>query len=259
MSVRERTEDTWPPSDELELHTAGWPLRASWNDDAVILRLWTATHTAPPVKGLAIEVGRLLIEVASTGSMRLLRPEYREIMLTEPYTETPDPLEIELLGEESEEPGSPSTSVLLRAVADLRAAMSLTQKQLATYIGLSPSTVMGWKRNRSLHPRHPQIPILLRLWSAVAGAQEELGSNEALRLIYASAHQPLGGGPDAGALAEILIAAAEAASLAAFKDDDGYESTTATALTRVELEAEERELHTALNQYLDGPGASALE
>lgn len=259
MNVQERTENEWVLIDELELHTAGSPVRTSWRVGAPALHFWRAAHTAPPVSGFASAVGRLLIEVQGTGTMRVWRPEYREIMVAEPYTDTLELLDVKLAAQESAEPGSPSAAVLLRGVEELIAALSVTQKRLATFLGISPSTVMAWKRDLTVHPRHAQIPTLLRLWAAVAGAQEELGTDETLHVIYASPSRPLGEHADAEALAEALIVAVQASSLAAFETDDGYDSTSAPPLTLAELEAGERELRTALNQYLEGPGAPAPE
>lgn len=152
---------------------------------------------------------------------------------------------------ESDEPGAPSASILLRAFADLTQRLSLTQDNLARYVGIGPTTVMAWKRDRGIHPRHARIPALLSLWAAVSGAVEGFGEEETLRRIWASGNS--GGAPALAAdeLAQQLIAAADEAARDE-EEDDGYDSATAALLTTEELAAGERELSTGLSDYLEG-------
>lgn len=255
MNVQERTDGDWMAGEELELSTAGSPVAAIWWPSLTTRHGWSTTHTATPLSGFAETVGRLLIEVPATGTGRRRRPEFREVMFAELFTELPDTS----LAEASEAPGAPGAAILLRAIKELTEWLNLTQKQLAGFVEISPSTVMAWKRDLTVHPRHSQISTLLSLWAAVSGAREEVGASETTRLIWTSPSRPLGENPDASAVATALIMVAETASLAAFELDDGYDSTTALPTPIAELEAGERELSAALNQHLGGLGEPATE
>lgn len=163
--------------------------------------------------------------------------------------------------EQSMDAGASTAGILLTAVAELSAWLSLNQQQIARLVGISPSTIMAWKRSPSTHPRHSSIPSLLRLWAAVASAREELGDSATLQLIWGSQGHPGEGAIAMGAndLAERLLAAAEAASLAAFEDTGDYDPERATRLSAGQLATDEEALSRRLNEYIADSGESTAE
>ena len=144
-------------------------------------------------------------------------------------------------------PGTPTAVVLVEAVAQLRQWLAMTQTQLASYMDISASTFMAWRRDLPEHPRHPRIPALLNLWSSAASARAELSESDFKKLVWG---RVAGGAPAAepGALAESLLQAATEASDAAFFAGDDYDPETATMPTLEDLEESEAALHVQLQQ-----------
>lgn len=143
--------------------------------------------------------------------------------------------------------GAPKVDVLLGAVEDLTAWTGLTKQKLAKYVGVSYSTILSWRREKPVHPRHPRIPTLLTLWSAVSGALEEFGVEDAARMVWAAGKtgdgQPAIPADD---LAAWLIDETSEANLSEFLTEDGYEAGTAPVADVEELTAAEGRLHAAL-------------
>ncbi len=207
---------------------------------------FTMMQTAPPLRHSAADVaGKIIARQELTRSVRagIGRAAFMIVYL--------DDVE----QEDGAEPGSPNAAVLLSAIKDLTAWMNLNQQQTATYLGISPQTVMAWRRERPKRPRHPQIPTLLRLWAAVSGAIEELGSTETLQLIWGSGSQTVRGVPNLAPddLAEVLIDRADQASIARFDVDDGYTPATAEPVPAEDIEAGELDLSRALTEHIEGP------
>lgn len=151
------------------------------------------------------------------------------------------------------EAGAPTAALLLAALRELRTWMLLSQEQICQYLSISPSTVMAWKRERDIHPRHPQMSSLLRLWAAVAGAQEEFGEEGMQRLV--GPHRTHDGHfmmPPAE-LATLLLDAADEAGMAALVSDE-YDPEAPLRPSVAEIEAGERELSDSLTKYLEGLG-----
>jgi DNA-binding transcriptional regulator YiaG len=123
---------------------------------------------------------------------------------------------------ESDEVGAPSSALLVDAVAQLRVWLRMQQKDLATYVGISNSTVMAWKREAPRYPRHKRIPVLLSLWAAVAAARDELGDEATSRLIWGRGEEANSPAVPAEELTEVLLGAATEASDASWLEDDGY-------------------------------------
>lgn len=123
---------------------------------------------------------------------------------------------------DSDEVGAASSGVLVEAFDALRGWLQMRQIELAAYVGISPSTVMAWKREATRYPRHARIPALLTLWSAVAAARAELGAEGTSQLIWSSGREGYAPAVAADELADLLMEAATEASNAAWLDDDGY-------------------------------------
>lgn len=123
---------------------------------------------------------------------------------------------------ENTEVGAPSTTLLVEAIDQLRAWLPIQQQDLARYVGISPSTIMSWKREAPRFPRHRSIPALLALRAAVVAARAEVGQEAAIGLIWARGEKA--GAPTVrpAELAETLLAAATEASNTAWLEDDGY-------------------------------------
>jgi len=163
--------------------------------------------------------------------------------------------------EQSTEAGSPAATILLQATAELSHWLRLNQRQVTKLVGISPSTVMAWKRAPATHPRHPNIPRLLRLWAATAGARDELGDTATLQLVWGSREHP---GHDAVALsaddlAEKLLVAAEAASLEAFESANEYDFTTNARTLTGQLAEDEEALSRSLGEDVTDSGESTAE
>lgn len=156
-------------------------------------------------------------------------------------------------------PGAPSAVLLVSAAAELGSWLSLTQQQVMYLVGMSPSTVMAWKREPATHPRQKNIPILIRLWAAVSGARQQFGPDETLRMVWRHVDTPgeKTDGVLADQLANDLINETEAASQAELALDDGYDPEAPLLVDVEELEAGELELSAVLTQYLEKgePGA----
>ncbi|MDT5029998.1 MAG: hypothetical protein QOC94_169 [Actinoplanes sp.] len=163
--------------------------------------------------------------------------------------------------EQSTEAGSPAATVLLQATAELSHWLRLNQRQVAKLVGISPSTVMAWKRAPATHPRHPNIPRLLRLWAATSGARDELGDTTTLQLVWGSHEHPGRDSVALGAddLAEKLLAAAEAASLEAFERTSEYEFSTAVRPSTGQLAEDEEALRRSLGEDFTDSGESTAE
>lgn len=208
------------------------------------------SRTVTPVS-VNVEVAGHLISLGDlTDIVLFVEPGFRQQLVALEYEPEPP---------ENDEPGAPSAAVLLRAFAELTQRLSLTQDNLARYVGIGPTTVMAWKRERSIHPRHPRVPLLLSLWAAVSGAFEELGEAETLRRVWASGSGASDGLPGlpADELAEQLIVAADEAARDD-DEDDGYDPATAALLTTEEIAAGEQELSIGLGDYLEGRDESGL-
>lgn len=162
-------------------------------------------------------------------------------------------------GEADERPGAPSTGVLLAAVRDLRQWTTLTQAQLCEYLGISRSTVMMWKREQTAHPRHGQIPTLVRLWAALAAARDEFGDEAGSRLFWQTASRGADQLPSLPAeeLAERMLTLADEASRAAF--DDSYDVHGAVPAAIEDLEAGELELREQQSAPVEDTGLTDRE
>lgn len=147
----------------------------------------------------------------------------------------------------SDDLGAPKIDVLLEAVENLTAWTAMTKQALSKYVGISYSTVLSWRRERPSRPRHRNIPTLLTLWSAVSGAQEEFGVEDAARMVWAAGKTDTGmPAIPASELATWLVQETSEASLADFLTDDGYVAGTAPVPDVQELAEAEGRLHTAL-------------
>ena len=83
----------------------------------------------------------------------------------------------------AEDASPTSAEMLLGALDDLRTWLALSQDRVSQIVQISSSTVMAWRRNPLVRPRHPHTQTLVRLWAAMASAREELGEEAALRLV----------------------------------------------------------------------------
>lgn len=151
------------------------------------------------------------------------------------------------LGRSDADLGAPKVDVLLGAVEDLTVWTGMTKQALSKYVGVSYSTVLSWRRERPSRPRHAHIPTLLALWSAVSGAQEEFGAEDAVRMVWA-AGKTLDGLPafPAEELANWIVDQTTEANLSDFLSDDGYVAGTAPVPDVEELAVAEGQLHAAL-------------
>jgi hypothetical protein len=155
--------------------------------------------------------------------------------------------------------GAPNVDVLLGAFSDLTSWLGVTKQNLARYLQISPSTVMAWRRERPAYPRHRSISTLLTLWSAVSGARDEFGAEQAVLMAWSSGRRTDAGVPalPASALADWLIKETSEANLADFLNDDGYQPGTAPLPTVEDLTAAEAGLHSTLNTPLAGSDDTA--
>lgn len=147
---------------------------------------------------------------------------------------------------DSDEVGAASSGVLVEAFEALRGWLQMRQVDLAAYVGISPSTVMAWKREATRYPRHARIPALLTLWSAVAAARAELGAEGTSQLIWRSGRDGYAPAVPADELAELLMEAASEASDGAWLADDGYISGESTMPSVDELYEAESQLAQGL-------------
>ena len=211
--------------------------------------------TANPLGSFADDAAKVIAVGELTGSFRSYKTGVINVLVADrgetSYTVVTVDDAAEDAVEETIEPGAPNAAVLLQAVAELRRWLDVTQDALCEYVGISRSTVMLWKRNPAVHPRHPRIPVLLGLWAAVAGAVEELGQDETTRLVYGPGRFQASGAVPVEALTEVLLDAADEASLRALEQTE-YDPETATPMTVDEIEDGERQLHEALTQPLEG-------
>ena len=214
-------------------------------------KVWV--HTASPVGSYAEMMTHVIAVHDLTAQGRSWRPGVVQILVAgdvgTPFELVSTPNETV---EEETEAGAPSAALLLSAFRELTAWLGTTQEKLCEYVGISRSTVMAWKRDQSVHPRHAQIPALLGLWAAVSGAKDELGDEATLRLVYGA-----GFGIDRAVrveeLTDRLLDAADEASIAALNASQ-YDSATAVEMTVEEIEAGERALSRSLTQHLEGSG-----
>jgi len=225
----------------LALHRQGWGLgeptgsEVSNNFDLLgqVVKQFTPTRPAKvflPMISVVIVVGDA-VNMIPTGPPKQVRggvPAEDEIVLLE----------------ESTESGAPSAALLSGAVRDLQSWLYLTQDQVCRYLRVSRSTVMAWRRDPGIHPRHAQIPLLLHLWAAVSGAREQFGGEATRQRIHQ--YGPLTDrdhGPEA--FAEVLLAAVDEASIRAL-DESKFSAAAAWDVTAKELETAEEELSDAL-------------
>ncbi|MGQ0631963.1 MAG: hypothetical protein ACT4P1_13070 [Sporichthyaceae bacterium] len=201
---------------------------------------WLTPSTTAP--GSFIDVAARIIEVPSvTEAARTGEPWIAEDLVEA----DPEPA----LG------GSPEAALLLLAMRDVSTWLSMTQDQVCRYLGVSPSTVMAWKREPRVHPRHRRVPAVLRLWAALSGAREELGEEATARIVWTHRQgtDVLGVTPEE--LAETLLSAADESSLAGV-DDDGYDPLSPVDLDRDDLARNELALSASLRDELGEHGGT---
>jgi len=216
-------------------------------------------QTASPLNEFVDNANRMIDADDATEARRQSRSGVIEVFVA---TADDGQLEDTQDVEQSTEPGAPAAAILLRATAELSDWLRLNQRQVAKLVGISPSTVMAWKRAPATHPRHPNIPRLLRLWAAASGAQEELGDTATLQLIWGSRQHPGGGGGntlDADELTEKLLAAAEASSFEAFESTSDYDSSDAIRPSTGQLAEDEETLSRSLGADFTNTGESTVE
>lgn len=124
-----------------------------------------------------------------------------------------------------EEPAATNAEMHLAAFDDLLTWLPLSQERLAQVVGISTSTVMAWRREPHVRPRHRNAQTLIRLWAAVASAREELGDERTLRLLAEGPQSVIGvrQALPAEEIIERLNLAAERASDAALDEAWGAE------------------------------------
>ena len=215
-------------------------------------------QTASPLNEFVEHANRMIDAEDATEVRRPWRPGVTIVFVAAP-AEWPHvgPAETE----QNNDPGAPSASILLMAATELSSWLSLTQQQVATMVGMSPSTIMAWRRSPLTHPRHASIPTLLRLWAAVAGARDELGEAATLQLVWGSRGRPARGAVALGAddIAEKLLAAAEASSLAGLMDTHDYDVDDVIRPAAGQLAADEETLSSDLNKYIADAGEPTVE
>ncbi len=250
MTLLDRT--TWHADEDDELDAVlGYPCPHRG------LRKWE--HTGSGVPGDFELFSQVVQKVDPTRPAKVLRPKIGVRVVVGDDVPRPGSLERAPGGlpagddvdlpEESTETGAPSAALLLGAVRDLQSWLSLTQDQVCEYVGVSRSTVMAWRRNPAIHPRHPRLPLLLHLWAAVGGAREEFGAERTARLVHQRGRLTDGDqGPDV--LAEVLLDAVENASVRAL-EESSYCAASAPDMTAGEIEAGEAELSDALTRAVE--------
>jgi transcriptional regulator with XRE-family HTH domain len=216
------------------------------------------TQTASPVNEFVEHANRMIDVGDATEVRRSLRPGVRRVFVA---TSSDESLTEPLEAEQSNEPGAPSANILLTAATELSSWLSLTQQQVAKLVGMSPSTIMAWRRSPLTHPRHASIPTLLRLWAAVAGARDELGEAATLQLVWGSRGRKKRGAVTMRAddLAEKLLAAAETSSLAGLLDTVDYDHQEAIRPAAGQLAEDEETLSKDLNKYIADAGEPTAE
>jgi hypothetical protein len=131
--------------------------------------------------------------------------------------------------------------MLLGALDDLRSWLALSQDRVSQIVQISPSTVMAWRRNPLVRPRHPHTQTLVRLWAAMASAREELGEEGALRLVMGGSEPLIQRRTNApaedviAALNEAAEAASDSALDAAWESDAVWDEPVAEDLAADEL------------------------
>lgn len=215
-------------------------------------------QTASPLNGFVDNANRMINADDATAPRRPSRFGVIEVFVAEAENASPR------MGQEVEqnpEPGASAAAILLTATGQLSTWLNLNQKQISALVGISPSTVMAWRRAPATHPRHSNVPRLLRLWAAVSSAREELGEIETLQLVYGSREHVARNAVSLNAdeLTEKLLAAAEAASLEAFEDTSGYDPDGAVRPSTGQLAGDEEMLTRSLAENLMDSGESATE
>lgn len=147
---------------------------------------------------------------------------------------------------------APSELISLKAFNELQQWMSMTQKQLAKVLGISTSTVMSWKRDAKVQPRHPGIPSLIRLWAAMAAAREELGETKTRQLLWGwHGSMPFKTRLDPEETANRLMEAAEESSRKALNETSGYSTAAKERVVLEDLELAELERHSKLTEFFE--------
>ncbi|MEP9362942.1 hypothetical protein ABLE68_08260 [Nocardioides sp. CN2-186] len=253
----------WPRRDQQTLP----PLDAGFCDAAHIVIAWTPTNL-PNWTNLTAHVRNVyfaenigeLVEGSWIG-FTFDAPDHRDLQgLADAVTAG---LDLDYVSDTNSgadiasEVGAPSSALLVEAVAQLRSWLSMRQQDLATYLRISNSTIMSWKREAPQYPRHPNIPALLSLWSALASARAELGDAATSQLVWNSGTDNGAPAVPADDLIELLIGAATAASDAAWLEDDGY----VPGQTPLPAADHYLENETALSEHLDlvGGGQNSLD
>lgn len=209
----------WPRCTEQTLP----PVSDAFREAAAVVKVWTPTNL-PVWAASTAHVCKVYSAVpvdpdSWTGQTFLADlTRYPEEPVEVVVTGADEPADVG----ESDEVGAPSAALLVEAVAQLRAWLRMQQKDIATYLGISNSTVMAWKREAPRYPRHRRIPVLLSLWAAVASARDELGDETTSQLIWGRGEEASSPAVPAEELTELLLAAATEASDAAWLEDDGY-------------------------------------
>lgn len=220
---------------------------AYWEDeDAVFLQRRQVQHTAFPVGSVPEAIGHIVPAMPHTAFERVKAPVVLDLITLVLVSEL-EPGDATEVVAEDERSGSPSARLLLDAVSDLRDGLVISQADLCSIVGLSPSTVMAWRRTPSVHPRHPSVPTLLKLWAGFHACSSALGREDAARLAW-SALRP-GDPTSADAATELLLEAADAA----VEDFDDVLGPVVDAGASVdELAASEAAFSSALGQLTEG-------
>ena len=229
-----------------------YPVSREWGTRAESLAAQATVSTGPPTAsplvGFADSVGRIIERLDLTTVALALRPTIREILvalpidLSVPSDQQPD----------RPAPGAPSAHLLVTAVEELKESFAMTQEQLARYVGISPSTVMAWRRHPGVFPRHPRIPVLLQLWATVSEAREELSTDELARIVWGG--RPSEGGVpgrEAAELSEKLLEKVEEVGLARFSLQDDYDSKAPEARNLDEMARDEAALSVGLGSFVE--------
>ncbi len=217
-----------------------------WEDeDAVFFPRRTARHTAFPVGSAPEAIGHIVPVLPHTAFERVQAPVVLDRITLVPVLELAG-TDSEVLSED-ERAGSPSARLLLDAVSELRAGLAISQSDLCSVIGLSTSTVMAWRRMPAVHPRHPSVPKLLKLWAAFHACSSVLGQEAAAQTAW-SALRPGDAGSSEVATDRLL----EAAEAAGEDFDEDLGPVAVAEMSEDELTAAEAALSSALTQLTDG-------
>lgn len=217
-----------------------------WEDEDVVFAPRRAVrHTAFPVGSAPEAIGHIVPALPHTAFERVHAPIVLDRITLVPV--------VDLVGDDSEivtedeRAGSPSARLLLDAVSELRGGLAISQSDLCSVLGLSPSTVMAWRRTPAVHPRHPSVPKLLKLWAAFHACSSVLGHEAAAQTAWSALR--VGDAASSEIAVERLLEAAEAAG-EDFDDDLG--PAAGAEMSEDDLTAAEAAFSSALTQLTDG-------